>query len=308
MGLTTAFLGALLAILALGNSGPVAAASLAQAGTDGRPVSTAVGTPVTVLPITTPTAGPVLSPIASPPASATASTTPSPTARPYTGVPVRPPPTIIYTDTAIPSVAGLWLGRLNTAANIRRGPGTAYPVDRAWQAGRRVIVYGQTAAPNGELWDQVARYPEPDLYVWSGLVSGVDPLQVPTTFHPGRWIDVNLTQQMLIAFDGAQPVMVAQIASGKAGHETPVGSWRIYWRLAKQDMDGGDDTPGNRYYNLKDVPWVQYFQNSGVALHGTYWHDNFGTPMSHGCVNLSDWNALWLYQWASRGTLVQVHY
>jgi hypothetical protein len=267
---------------------------------------------------------PAISPTGTPPARPTASVTrtppalpagaptgqapASPTARPYTGHPPGPAPTIVFTATALSNLSGIWLGQLTHGANIRSGPGTSFAVNRSWAAGRRVLVYGQALAANGETWYQVGHYPEPDLYIWSGYVKFVAPLQVAAAKHPGRWVDVNLTQQTLIAFDGGQPVMLVQISSGRKGHETTVGSWRIYWRLEKQDMDGGDDTPGNRYYNLKDVPWIQYFQQSGEALHGAYWHDNFGTPMSHGCVNLSDQNALWLYRWAALGTFVEVHY
>jgi lipoprotein-anchoring transpeptidase ErfK/SrfK len=63
---------------------------------------------------------------------------------------------------------------------------------------------------------------------------------------------------------------------------------------------------GGEYYNVPDVPWVLYFTNSGHALHGTYWHNNFGTPMSHGCVNLPLDVAAWLYDWAPMGTPVRV--
>ena len=65
--------------------------------------------------------------------------------------------------------------------------------------------------------------------------------------------------------------------------------------------------PNDPYYNLKDVPWVQYFYTSGESIHGTYWHDLFGRPRSHGCVNVSIQNANWLYLWASLGTPVIVH-
>ena len=65
---------------------------------------------------------------------------------------------------------------------------------------------------------------------------------------------------------------------------------------------------GGEYYNVPDVPWVQYFTNYGHALHGTYWHNNFGAVMSHGCVNLPMDFAEWLYGWTSIGTRVEIHY
>jgi lipoprotein-anchoring transpeptidase ErfK/SrfK len=63
---------------------------------------------------------------------------------------------------------------------------------------------------------------------------------------------------------------------------------------------------GDNYY-LPDVPYVMYFADY-LAIHGTYWHDNFGYPMSHGCVNLPTWAAEWLYYWAGYGTPVWIHY
>ncbi|MEJ5199253.1 MAG: L,D-transpeptidase, partial [Anaerolineae bacterium] len=88
--------------------------------------------------------------------------------------------------------------------------------------------------------------------------------------------------------------------SGVAGHRTPVGRFAIRTKIRSQRMVG----PG---YNLPNVPWVMYFAGAN-ALHGTYWHNNFGRPMSHGCINLRIPDAQWLYNWASIGTPVVVHY
>jgi len=250
------------------------------------------------------TQSPVVTRTARPP---TRTPTGPPTPRPYTNQPRAPFPTITYTDTAISSLDGIWLGELTQGANIRRGPGVTFAVDRNWPQGRRVLVYTTTLALNGEAWYQVGHYPDPTLYIHSSLVKFVAPLAVPVQKASGRWIDVNLTQQTLIAYVDNRPVLLAQTASGKPGHETNVGTWRIYWRTPKQDMDGGGVLPNDPYYNLKDVPWVQYFYNSGEGIHGTYWHDLFGRPRSHGCVNVSIQNANWLYLWATLGTPVIVH-
>jgi hypothetical protein len=232
-----------------------------------------------------------------------------PASGPYTGEPTNIPAPITYSDPALTSLDGIWLGEVIRGSNIRTGPGANYPVDRTWPAGRRVLVYRTVTASNGEQWYQVGQYPNPDLYIWSPLVRSITTLSVPAIIHTGRWVDVNLTQQILIALEDGQPVLATQVSSGKAGHETPVGSWRIYWRLPLQDMSNhNSQADGDAYYNLKDVPWVQYFQTDGDSLHGTYWHDNFGTPVSHGCINLSYQDSQWLYQWASLGTLVEVNY
>lgn len=121
--------------------------------------------------------------------------------------------------------------------------------------------------------------------------------------NPGsgeRWIDVDLTNQQVVAYKGEQAVKSFRVSTGTSNHPTVTGQFNIYVKYRYDDMSG----PG---YNLKDVPYVMYFYK-GYSLHGTYWHSNFGTPMSHGCVNMVTSDAAWLYSWASEGTLVNVHY
>jgi lipoprotein-anchoring transpeptidase ErfK/SrfK len=84
---------------------------------------------------------------------------------------------------------------------------------------------------------------------------------------------------------------------------TPVGTYTVLTKFRTQTMKGVID---NEAYEVKDVPWVMYFDNLGNALHGTYWHENFGTPMSHGCVNLPMDVAEYLYSWAPEGTAVTI--
>jgi hypothetical protein len=126
----------------------------------------------------------------------------------------------------------------------------------------------------------------------------------PEGLRPGeRWIDVNLTTQTLVAYEGSAPVYNALVSTGTANHPTVTGQFRIWLRFRSQDMNGY--RLGYDYY-LKGVPFVQYFYQD-YALHGTFWHNNFGTPMSHGCVNLSTPDAEWLFNWAEYGTLVNIH-
>ena len=115
-----------------------------------------------------------------------------------------------------------------------------------------------------------------------------------------RWIDVNLTQQMTYAYQGNTVVNSFLVSTGTWQYPTVTGQYHIYVKLRYTDMAG----PG---YYLPNVPFTMYFYQ-GYGLHGTYWHHNFGTPMSHGCVNLSIPDSEWLYNWASVGTLVNVHY
>jgi lipoprotein-anchoring transpeptidase ErfK/SrfK len=116
-------------------------------------------------------------------------------------------------------------------------------------------------------------------------------------------IVVTISQQMLWAYKGDQVVLSSYVSTGRTGFDTPLGSFAVVDKLPSQTMEG---VIGGEYYNVPDVPWVLYFTNSGHALHGTYWHNNFGTPMSHGCVNLPMDVAAWLYDWAPLGTPVLV--
>jgi lipoprotein-anchoring transpeptidase ErfK/SrfK len=131
--------------------------------------------------------------------------------------------------------------------------------------------------------------------------SQVDPGDDGSLFpNDGRWIDVNLSQQQIYAYEGDNLVNTFIVSTGLPDTPTVTGEFRIYVKVPLQDMSG----PG---YYLTDVPWVMFFYED-YGFHGTYWHNNFGTPMSRGCVNLTVDDAAWLYQWASVGTPVSVHY
>jgi hypothetical protein len=118
-----------------------------------------------------------------------------------------------------------------------------------------------------------------------------------------RWLDVNLAQQTLIAFDGAQPVYATLISSGKSSkikdkdHSTPTGTWRIREKHITTTMDGDGTAAGDLPYSIEDVPYVMYFYRS-YAVHGAFWHRNYGVQMSHGCINLSPLDAKRLFFFA----------
>ena len=128
--------------------------------------------------------------------------------------------------------------------------------------------------------------------------SGFNPAAAPAAGY--RWIEINLSNQTLTAWQGDVAVMYTNISSGLWGTPTVTGRYAINTKLSAQRMVG----PG---YDLPNVPWVMYFYG-GYAIHGAYWHNNFGTPMSHGCVNMRPGEAQILYNWAPMGTEVYVHY
>jgi lipoprotein-anchoring transpeptidase ErfK/SrfK len=115
-----------------------------------------------------------------------------------------------------------------------------------------------------------------------------------------RWIDVDLTNQAVYAYEGDVMVNSFIVSTGTWLTPTVTGQYSIYVKYRYANMHG----PG---YFLPNVPYVMYFYK-GYGLHGTYWHNNFGHPMSHGCINLRTDDAGWLFNWASVGTLVNVHY
>jgi lipoprotein-anchoring transpeptidase ErfK/SrfK len=115
-----------------------------------------------------------------------------------------------------------------------------------------------------------------------------------------KWIEVNLSSQTTVAWQGNTPVRQMVVSTGISRYPTPPGEFQIYAKYPSVAMSG----PG---YYLPGVPHTMFFYR-GYALHGTYWHSNFGQPMSHGCINLTRPDAEWLYAWAPIGTQVVIHW
>jgi lipoprotein-anchoring transpeptidase ErfK/SrfK len=113
-----------------------------------------------------------------------------------------------------------------------------------------------------------------------------------------RWIQIDLKNQRLIAWEGAKPVYAVVISTGKTSTPTRTGVFKIQTKLAKSRMSGND-------YDIPDVPYVMFYEGN-YAIHGAYWHSRFGSPVSHGCVNVAVDHARWLFDWASVGTPVVI--
>jgi hypothetical protein len=117
----------------------------------------------------------------------------------------------------------------------------------------------------------------------------------PLTEPHERWFDIDLDQQVLVAYEGALPVYATLISSGSRQNPTETGVYRIWIKFAETDMsDLSDESP----YSVATVPWSQFFSKD-LALHTAYWHDTFGTPRSHGCINLAPLDARFLYFWSA---------
>jgi lipoprotein-anchoring transpeptidase ErfK/SrfK len=209
---------------------------------------------------------------------------------------------------------GVIVGDLGHELALLQGENTAAVPNRGGQA------YGPAAAQDAQVtWlDQpppptptprpqptaqptAAAAPKP-----ASPASVAPPARQPAPRSAGKSILVNLTRQWLYAYEDGVQVFSAPVSTGRDGMETPTGNFAIYSKTPLQTMDGVLD---GKYWIVPNVPNVMYI-NGGVALHGTYWHNLFGTGArpSHGCVNLPLNSAAWLYGWAPVGTPVRVTY
>lgn len=128
----------------------------------------------------------------------------------------------------------------------------------------------------------------------------------PDGVDDDRWIAVNLYEQNVTAYEGGELVYATVASTGLRGTWTRPGLFQIQYKLDADTMTGGEITPsGSNFYFLEYVPYVMYFDGAR-ALHGTYWHNNFGSQASRGCVNLPKADANWLYNFSSVGTWVYV--
>ncbi|NOK20836.1 L,D-transpeptidase family protein [Corallococcus carmarthensis] len=155
----------------------------------------------------------------------------------------------------------------------------------------RTLVSVRELSPDGQ-WVRIAEdhwVARDDLHVAWSLAS-------PSIVEPGaRWLDVDLEAQTLIAYEGDRPVYATLISSGKPGTDTPEGLFRIWVKFAEADMTG---RMGSASYRVATVPWTMFFEGD-FALHTAYWHDRFGEPVSHGCINLAPKDARALYGWTT---------
>jgi lipoprotein-anchoring transpeptidase ErfK/SrfK len=112
-------------------------------------------------------------------------------------------------------------------------------------------------------------------------------------------MEIHLEKQVLIAYEWDRPVFTARIASGArfstGNYETPIGRFVVFHKMPSRHMAAGDIASNG--YDLPGVPWVSYFTEEGISIHGTYWHNDFGKKRSHGCINLTPQAAKWIYRW-----------
>jgi lipoprotein-anchoring transpeptidase ErfK/SrfK len=179
-------------------------------------------------------------------------------------------------------------------------------------------ITGIDEGPDGEPWYRITD----ELQPWDYFVpvshlhvipeEELNPIS-PDVSTSDKRIEVNLTTQTLTAFEKDKVVLETRVSSGipqsrepsnGISTETPKGNFHIYSKMPSKHMGNGRLMRGNLdldAYELVGVPWTMFFHrlDTGYALHGTYWHDNFGYPMSHGCINMRNPDARWLFRWTT---------
>ncbi|MDB5224749.1 MAG: ErfK/YbiS/YcfS/YnhG family protein, partial [Candidatus Adlerbacteria bacterium] len=203
--------------------------------------------------------------------------------------------------------------------NVRSGPGIEYPAVLKLRNGIVLKIAETVVADDGSSWYKVAfdstvRYRErvtSDWYVAADVVrtfdnTGDQALPGDSSAASTKKIIVRRGEQMLYAYEDDVLFMQEPISTGLELTPTPRGTFTIFRKTPSRYMQGPIPDISDQYYDLPGVPWDLYFTYQGGAIHGAYWHDNFGQPWSHGCVNLPPEKAKQLYEWADVGTKVVV--
>ncbi|MFA6376074.1 MAG: L,D-transpeptidase family protein [Candidatus Paceibacterota bacterium] len=213
----------------------------------------------------------------------------------------------------IPSAAALgkdrfkylgWWGQINTnGVTVRKGMAISSEKIGTLSTANRVKVlkegYGDWI-DGKNLWYQIDGGAYPGAYIFSDFITPMAQPQPPQKFAipenvktGEKWIDVDLTKKVMTLFNYDKPVFATYIAPGRAENPTQTGTYRVWYKLIKAEMQGGPPLHSYRYH-LKNIPWVMYY-NYSYAIHGTYWHDKFGTQQSAGCTNMTQGDAKFIF-------------
>lgn len=223
----------------------------------------------------------------------------------------EPVPTYVeVVDSCGPDYSG-------SCVNMRSGPGTTYPSILKLRQGMVLRVSGIVNTAAGS-WYQLdpgegVRYPERITSAWyvsTDLVkpyTGLDEGELnKNTATTTKYIVVSVETQMLFAYDGDTLFMSVPISTGLSDTPTPHGRFTVFKKTPSRYMQGPIPGLSDQSYDLPGVPWDLYFTQDGAVIHGAYWHNHFGEPWSHGCVNLPLDAARQLYDWTPLGTPVNI--
>ena len=155
-----------------------------------------------------------------------------------------------------------------------------------------VQVYNTARDAGGGIWYDVGQ----ERWLRHDAVALLRLRQPPDGVEAGEyWVDVDLTQQTFAAYEGRRMVYAGLVSSGLPRWPTRLGLYTVWQRHVTTPMEGGER--GDDYYYIDAVPHTMYFDGD-IALHGAFWHDDFGRPKSHGCVNMPPLAAEWIYYWS----------
>jgi hypothetical protein len=221
----------------------------------------------------------------------------------------------VSASTSTSQAAGEWHGFVGgNSPNVRSAPSTSAPIVGTLTTGSPIaiqqFVHGERVSGVNETWAEIA----PGQYVYSAFLVKLLPSAPPApprTFS-GRWIDANLTEQILTAYDGSTPQFWAVMSSGAPGTDSPTGVFPILRRVANETMSSATlAEPVEIPYYLTNVLYTQYFTDYGAAIHDNWWKgadSPFGVPTSHACLGLREADALKFWNFAGVGTVVNLHY
>ncbi len=207
-----------------------------------------------------------------------------------------------------------WQGTvIVSSAKVRSAPNSKAPVVATIPAGKTVTVVEWVSGEEVDKTNTTWAVLDDGEYVYSAAIQKIPPAGPPErpqgVSFPGRWIDVNITEQVLTAYEGNKPVRTMVISAGRPEYPSPQGTFRIQRRAESVTMDSANLPWVRDTYRLENVHYAQYFNEFGAALHEAYWKtpESFGIPTSHGCVGMPLAEARWLWNWADMGTPVHLH-
>jgi lipoprotein-anchoring transpeptidase ErfK/SrfK len=207
----------------------------------------------------------------------------------------------IPAEVTVPFTDAIWDPRYGAVVAYRLYYGSVYWVDRVIEDGK------------GQIWYRIGEESDPPVYFFAHAEhlhvvtpADIEPIS-PDVAAADKRIDVRIADQVVIAYEHNVPVMMTRAATGAVFPQkdlhTPLGRYFTNYKMHSRHMVHNDRLEENAY-DLPGVPWVIFLTTTGVAFHGTYWHNEYGRPRSHGCINLNLSAARWLFRWSLPGVPV----
>ncbi len=210
-----------------------------------------------------------------------------------------------WTLPSADDAANGWWGGLRSQANVRAGPTTQAPTVGTLVPGDRVKVLAEVQGQNVQgsaTWYRIDGGRYAGAYVHSSLIAKMPPPKPNTSPLPpdagapdGPYIVVDRSAASLTYVDGGQPKFVTYVSLGRAGVETPNGVYGTMGKYVADRMTSTSVSNADHSYDLPNVPFTEYYKDGGYAIHGTYWHDQFGLVESQGCINVTWADSAYLF-------------